>query len=246
MILKINNNQNAVADKLLEKLRVDDMADYIERLCSPRRNSEMSLPETLNQRYRLECHQRNRCRTSTMEKRSKRTTSQHNDTTDDTADQSTTAALAAQQVAFQSTVDGQLKAFQACMQAGMESNNTRFDDFVRVTMSDISELKASLQFTQKELHELKLSVKVTNGGNTAADKLALVTRLLANKDFIATLADKLMLNGALDTVKQSVYGQLTQRCQPWKANGLFSIRTTMPVSDKMPAGDRKFDYLKYF
>ena len=42
----------------------------------------------------------------------------------------------------------------------MEAHNERFDDFVRVTIGDISELKASLQFTQKELHELKLSVKV--------------------------------------------------------------------------------------
>ena len=107
-----------------------------------------------------------------MEKRSKRTASQQNDTTiDDTADQSTTAALAAQQIAFQSIVDAQLKAFQACMQACMESNNKRFDDFVRVTISDISELKASLQFTQKELHELKLSVKVNIDDNTSTDKL---------------------------------------------------------------------------
>ena len=87
------------------------------------------------------------------------------------ADQATTAALAAQQVAFQSIVDGQLKAFQACMQACMEANNKCFDDFVRVTISDISELKASLQFTQKELQEVKLSVNVNNDGNTAADKL---------------------------------------------------------------------------
>ena len=107
-----------------------------------------------------------------MEKRSKRTASQQNDTTiDDTADQSTTAALAAQQVAFQSIVDGQLKAFQACMQACMEANNKRFDDFVRVTISDISELKASLQFSQKELHEPKLNVKVNIDDNTSTDKL---------------------------------------------------------------------------
>ena len=47
-----------------------------------------------------------------MEKRSKGTASIQNDTTtDDTADQATTAALAAQQVAFQSIVVGQLKAF---------------------------------------------------------------------------------------------------------------------------------------
>ena len=107
-----------------------------------------------------------------MEKRSKRTASIQNDTTtDDTADQATTAALAAQQVAFQSIVDGQLKAFQACMQACMEANNKRFDDFVRATICDISELKASLQFTQKELQEVKQSVNVNNDGNIAADKL---------------------------------------------------------------------------
>ena len=87
-----------------------------------------------------------------------------NKTTDDTADQATTAALAAQQVAFQSIVDGQLKAFQTCMQACMEANNKHFDNFVR-------ELKASLEFTQKELHKVKLRVKVNNDGNAAADKL---------------------------------------------------------------------------
>ena len=57
------------------------------------------------------------------------------------------------------------------MQACMEANNKRFDDFVRVTIGDISELKASLQFTQKELQEVKQSVKVNNDGNTAADNL---------------------------------------------------------------------------
>ena len=97
----------------------------------------------LNTKPTTLCHRRNCCRTSTMEKRSKRTAStQQNDTTDDTADQATTAALVAQQVAFQSIVDGQLKAFQACMQACMESNNKRFDDFFRVPIGDISELKA--------------------------------------------------------------------------------------------------------
>ena len=56
------------------------------------------------------------------------------------------------------------------MQACMEDNDKRFDDFVRVTIGDISELKASLQFTQKELQEVKQSVKVNNDGNIAADK----------------------------------------------------------------------------
>ena len=57
------------------------------------------------------------------------------------------------------------------MQACMEANNKRFDDFVRVRICDISELKASLQFTQKELQEVKHSVNVNNDGNIAADKL---------------------------------------------------------------------------
>ena len=35
----------------------------------------------------------------------------------------------------------------------------------------ISELNASLQFTQRELDEVKLSVKMTNDGNTATEKL---------------------------------------------------------------------------
>ena len=34
---------------------------------------------------------------------------------------------------------------------------------------------------------------------------ALVSKLLASKDFMATLADKLLSHGALDTVNQSVY-----------------------------------------
>ena len=52
-----------------------------------------------------------------------------------------------------------------------EANNKRFDDVVRVTIGNISELKACLQFTQKELQEVKQSVKVNNDGNIAADKL---------------------------------------------------------------------------
>ena len=57
------------------------------------------------------------------------------------------------------------------MQACIGANNKRVDDFVIVTIGDISELKASLQFTQKELQEVKQSVKVNNDGNIAGDKL---------------------------------------------------------------------------
>ena len=154
---------------------------------------------------------------NTMEKRSKRTASQQNDTTiDDTADQSTTAALAAQQIAFQSIVDGQLKAFQASMQACMEAINKRFYDFVRVTISDISELKASLQFTQKDLHELKLSVKVDIDDNTSTDKLlAKLTHDMKRVDDAADYMENQSRRNNLrvDGVKENPAGEMWQETE---------------------------------
>ena len=49
---------------------------------------------------------------------------------------------------------------------------------------------------------------------------ALVTKLLGNKSFIDTLSLKLMANGVLDGVKQSVY----------EANAMETARRTSPIS----------------
>ncbi len=83
--------------------------------------------------------------------------SQQQDTpiNDATVDPAVAAALATQQQTFQTIIDAQLKTFQACLQACMDATNNRIDAFVRETITDMTELKASLQYTQKELSEIK-------------------------------------------------------------------------------------------
>ena len=49
----------------------------------------------------------------------------------------------------------QQTAFQACLQPFLEATNKRFDDVVRETARDAAELKASLQFTQNEVDNIK-------------------------------------------------------------------------------------------
>ena len=99
--------------------------------------------------------------------------SQQQDTSinDATVDPAVTAALATQQQTFQTIIDAQLKTFQACLQACMDATNNRIDTFVRETITDITELKASLQYTQKEVSELKQNVTTDNDQRVAADRL---------------------------------------------------------------------------
>ena len=52
----------------------------------------------------------------------------------------------------------QQTAFQACLQSFLEATNKRFDDVVRETARDAAELKASLQFTQNEVDNIKKSL----------------------------------------------------------------------------------------
>ena len=109
-----------------------------------------------------------------MDKRSsKRTMSQQQDTSinDATVDPAVTAALATQQQTFQTIIDVQLKTFQACLQACMDATNNRIDTFVRDTITDMTELKASLRYTQKELSEMKQNVTTNNNQRVAADRL---------------------------------------------------------------------------
>ena len=109
-----------------------------------------------------------------MDKRSsKRTGSQQHETSinDATVDPAVAAALATQQQTFQTIIDAQLKTFQACLQACMDATNNRIDTFVRETITDITELKASLQYTQKEVSEMKQNVTTNHDQRVAADRL---------------------------------------------------------------------------
>ena len=53
----------------------------------------------------------------------------------------------------------------------MDATNNRIDTFVRETITDITELKASLQYTQKEVSEMKQNVTTNNDQRVAADRL---------------------------------------------------------------------------
>ena len=68
------------------------------------------------------------------------------------------SALARQEEVFVKQMAVQQTAFQACLQSFLETTNKRFDDVVRETAKDAEELKASLQFTQNEVDNIKKSL----------------------------------------------------------------------------------------
>ena len=112
-----------------------------------------------------------------MDKRTSKRTQQQdtsfNDATVDLAarDPAVAAALANQQQTFQTIMDSQLKTFQACLQACMDSTNKRIDTFVRETITDIAEIKASLQYTQKEVDQMKEDVNNNSAQRVVTDRL---------------------------------------------------------------------------
>ena len=112
-----------------------------------------------------------------MDKRTSKRTQQQdtsfNDATVDLAarDPAVAAALANQQQTFQTIMDSQLKTFQACLQACMDSTNKRIDTFVRETIPDIAEIKASLQYTQKEVDQMKEDVNNNSAQRVVTDRL---------------------------------------------------------------------------
>ena len=62
------------------------------------------------------------------------------------------AALATQEHSFSKQMDIQMKAFQA-------SVNIRLDTFIKESVRDLAELRASVQFSQRELDDLNEHVK---------------------------------------------------------------------------------------
>ena len=63
---------------------------------------------------------------------------------------------------FQMMMDGEMKAFQACVQTFVETSNTRLDAFMKDTTRELAELRASVIFSQNELHDLKDKYKNEN------------------------------------------------------------------------------------
>ena len=102
-----------------------------------------------------------------MDKRSRRgaSASQPDNDGNDPCDTTAAAveeALAEQKRTFEMFLDVQLKAFQACVTTMMDSTNNRIDSFVKFMTRELTELKASVQFSQTELHEMKNNNKSEN------------------------------------------------------------------------------------
>ena len=76
-----------------------------------------------------------------------RSTSHHDDSD---VDAIVSDALTKQQVSFEKMLDVQQKAFQACLQSFVDTNNKRVDEIVREQVREVADLRTSLQYTQRE------------------------------------------------------------------------------------------------
>ena len=89
-----------------------------------------------------------------MDKRQRRGASQP-DADGDPIATAVAAALATQEHSFSQQMDIQMKALQALM----DSVNIKLDTFIKESVRDLAELRASVQFSQRELHDLNEHVK---------------------------------------------------------------------------------------
>ena len=96
-----------------------------------------------------------------------RSTSHHDDLD---VDAIVSDALAKQQVSFEKMLDVQQKAFQACLQSFVEANNKRVDEMVREHAREFADLRTSLQYPQRELDEMKMTI------HSQSDRLSNTTR----------------------------------------------------------------------
>ena len=95
-----------------------------------------------------------------------RSTSHHNDSDVDAI----VSDVAKQQVSFEKMLDIQQKAFQACFQSFVEANNKRVDKMVREHAREVADLRMSLQYTQREIDEMKMII------HSQSDRLSNTTR----------------------------------------------------------------------
>ena len=70
------------------------------------------------------------------------------------------AALAKKEDMFEKLLQMQQSTFQACLQSFVETTNKRFDNLVRNNAKEIAELRASVQFTQKETDDMKQAIAI--------------------------------------------------------------------------------------
>ena len=83
-----------------------------------------------------------------------RSVSHVEDEHDTSIDTIVNVALAKKEEVFEKLLQVQQSTFQACIQSFVEATN-----IVRNTAKELAELRASVQYTQKEMDDIKLAVK---------------------------------------------------------------------------------------
>lgn len=140
------------------------------------------------------------------------------------------AALATQEHTFGLLLDTQMKAFQACLQASMDSVNTRLDTFIRETVRDIAELRTSVQFSQNELRELNENVKKDSDRHRQNDQL--VRKLTADFKQLDDTADYMENQARRNNLR--VDGIKERGGETWEETER-ALRRVLEAELKMPA-----------
>ena len=91
----------------------------------------------------------------------KKSTLRSHTTADNDIDQLIESALSRQAETFEKLLHVQTEAFKQCLQCYMESTNTRMDSFIKEVTKDLCDIKSSLEFTQKDVAELKATQTTT-------------------------------------------------------------------------------------
>ena len=70
-------------------------------------------------------------------------------------------ALAKQEEKFQKLLTLQADTYKQCLQCFVDNTNSRIDKFVKETTKEICEIKSSLEYTQKEVDDIKTAAQTT-------------------------------------------------------------------------------------
>ena len=84
---------------------------------------------------------------------------EHDHAADSNIEAAVNAALAKKEDMFEKLLQMKQSTFQACLQSFVEATNKRFDNLVRNNAKEIAELRASVQFTQKETDDMKQAMR---------------------------------------------------------------------------------------
>lgn len=128
---------------------------------------------------------------------------------------------------FKKMMETQDESFQARLQSFMEAPNKRVDDRVRETAKEVADLRASLQYTQKEVDQIKnaISEHSEHLSNTTRDVEMVTAAQHEIEDGIDYLENQSRRNNLrIDGVAESA-------AETW-ADTMAAVRKTLKLSEQ--------------